>query len=323
MAQGKTGLGFNIVGGADQKTGVFVSRVLEGGLAAKDGRLQKGDVILEVNGFSFKDLSHEQSAAVLKATSGRVEMKVRYCPNELAQFERRIEESLKLTQAANKYAPGKPFTVRCLFDYDASGEKTPLPDFVGLSFKRGEVLYVTTTTDKDWWLAERESHSDQRGYIPSRSRIERKMKNRVKKVNFEEENEEGVFASKKQSGTRSSMRLMTRSLFQRKRNQAAAAAAASPGKGDSAAAEEEDRSVVSYEAVRKQRSDRAFARPVVILGPSKDLVCERLLTDAPHLFTTCVPHTTRPKRDDEDNGREYFFISREQMEEDIRNGMCV
>lgn len=47
------GLGFNIVGGLDQQyvqndTGIYVSKIKEGGAAALDGRLQEGDRILSV-----------------------------------------------------------------------------------------------------------------------------------------------------------------------------------------------------------------------------------------------------------------------------------
>ena len=47
------GLGFNVKGGIDQPIegdpGVFVAKINENGAAAKDGRLQKGDKIIEVS----------------------------------------------------------------------------------------------------------------------------------------------------------------------------------------------------------------------------------------------------------------------------------
>lgn len=48
-----TGLGFNIRGGTDnvhigRDSGIFVTTVKPNGAAAKDGRLQPGDKILEV-----------------------------------------------------------------------------------------------------------------------------------------------------------------------------------------------------------------------------------------------------------------------------------
>ena len=34
-----------------------------------------------------------------------------------------------------------------------------------LSFKKGDLLYILSTDDKDWWLAK--NSSDKRGFIPS------------------------------------------------------------------------------------------------------------------------------------------------------------
>ncbi len=53
LERGTTGLGFNIKGGRDQPhvprdSGIFVTKIRDDGAAAKDGSLQKGDKILEV-----------------------------------------------------------------------------------------------------------------------------------------------------------------------------------------------------------------------------------------------------------------------------------
>uniref|UniRef100_A0A3B3I4E4 palmitoyl-protein hydrolase n=1 Tax=Oryzias latipes TaxID=8090 RepID=A0A3B3I4E4_ORYLA len=55
LKRGPTGLGFNIVGGVDQRdamndSGIYVSKIKEDGAAALDGRLQEGDKILSING---------------------------------------------------------------------------------------------------------------------------------------------------------------------------------------------------------------------------------------------------------------------------------
>uniref|UniRef100_A0A7N8X984 Discs, large homolog 4b (Drosophila) n=1 Tax=Mastacembelus armatus TaxID=205130 RepID=A0A7N8X984_9TELE len=63
-----------------------------------------------------------------------------------------------------------------------------------------------------------------------------------------------------------------------------------------------------------------YARPVIILGPTKDRVNDDLLSEFPDKFGSCVPHTTRPRRDYEVDGRDYHFVSsREQMERDIQS----
>ncbi|XP_042338510.1 discs large homolog 1-like protein, partial [Plectropomus leopardus] len=63
-----------------------------------------------------------------------------------------------------------------------------------------------------------------------------------------------------------------------------------------------------------------YTRPVIILGPMKDRINDDLISEFPDKFGSCVPHTTRPKRDYEVDGRDYHFVvSREQMEKDIQD----
>ena len=74
--------------------------------------------------------------------------------------------------------------------------------------------------------------------------------------------------------------------------------------------------VLTYEAV--QEIDLEFTRPVIILGPLKDRINDDLMREFPERFGSCVPHTTRPQREHEVNGRDYHFVkSVEQMEKDI------
>ncbi|KFM69349.1 Disks large 1 tumor suppressor protein, partial [Stegodyphus mimosarum] len=83
-----------------------------------------------------------------------------------------------------------------------------------------------------------------------------------------------------------------------------------------------DEPILSYEAVTQDKI--SYARPVIILGPLKDRVNDDLISEYPDKFGSCVPHTTRPKRDYEVDGRDYHFVSsREQMERDIQNHMFI
>ncbi|CAO2643891.1 Disks large homolog 4, partial [Lemmus lemmus] len=76
-------------------------------------------------------------------------------------------------------------------------------------------------------------------------------------------------------------------------------------------------SVLSYETVTQMEVH--YARPIIILGPTKDRANDDLLSEFPDKFGSCVPHTTRPKREYEIDGRDYHFVSsREKMEKDIQ-----
>ncbi|KAA3677635.1 guanylate kinase [Paragonimus westermani] len=67
-------------------------------------------------------------------------------------------------------------------------------------------------------------------------------------------------------------------------------------------------------------------RPVVICGPSgcgKSTVIRSLLQRYPQSFYYSVSHTTRPRRPDEVNGRDYHFLSADKFEQLIIEGQFV
>ncbi|KAM6124791.1 disks large homolog 3 isoform X8 [Numenius arquata] len=80
--------------------------------------------------------------------------------------------------------------------------------------------------------------------------------------------------------------------------------------------------ILSYEPVTRQEIH--YARPVIILGPTKDRINDDLISEFPHKFGSCVPHTTRPRRENEVDGQDYHFVvSREQMEKDIQDNKFI
>ncbi|XP_066996671.1 uncharacterized protein bbg isoform X2 [Anabrus simplex] len=61
-------VGITLAGGADYETKeITVHKVLAGSLADRDGRIQKGDRILSINGRSMKNVTHKESLEILKA----------------------------------------------------------------------------------------------------------------------------------------------------------------------------------------------------------------------------------------------------------------
>jgi disks large protein 1 len=100
---------------------------------------------------------------------------------------------------------------------------------------------------------------------------------------------------------------------------------ASAGNGsnnDSERSSLKDENILSYEGVTQQEIN--YARPVIILGPLKDRVNDDLISEYPEWFGSCVPHTTRQRRDYEVDGRDYHFVSsREQMEKDIQYHLFI
>ncbi|XP_017281302.1 multiple PDZ domain protein [Kryptolebias marmoratus] len=75
ISKGNLGLGLSIVGGCDTLLGaVIIHEVNDGGAAQKDGRLQAGDQILEVNDIDLRQATHDEAIAVLRLTTQRVRL---------------------------------------------------------------------------------------------------------------------------------------------------------------------------------------------------------------------------------------------------------
>jgi guanylate kinase len=65
--------------------------------------------------------------------------------------------------------------------------------------------------------------------------------------------------------------------------------------------------------------------PVVISAPSgtgKTTVCWQLLSEMPELSLS-ISVTTRPLRKDEQDGRDYYFVSQEKFQEEVRTGRLL
>nr|DBA28120.1 TPA: hypothetical protein GDO54_008526 [Pyxicephalus adspersus] len=79
LERGPDGLGFSIVGGYGSPHGdlpIYVKTVFSKGAAAEDGRLNRGDQIIAVNGQSLEGVTHEEAVAILKRTKGTVTLTV-------------------------------------------------------------------------------------------------------------------------------------------------------------------------------------------------------------------------------------------------------
>ncbi|XP_071147682.1 segment polarity protein dishevelled homolog DVL-3-like isoform X6 [Mytilus galloprovincialis] len=61
-------LGISIVGQSNKggDGGIYVGSIMKGGAVAQDGRIEPGDMILEVNGISFENLSNDDAVRVLR-----------------------------------------------------------------------------------------------------------------------------------------------------------------------------------------------------------------------------------------------------------------
>ncbi|XP_057201853.1 syntaxin-binding protein 4 isoform X3 [Triplophysa rosa] len=87
----ENGLGIKVIGGVKELTGeeygVYVKRILPGGLASNDGNLQPGDQILEVNGESLIGVTSERAVDILRAASLTNHMRLLIARDEEARQE--------------------------------------------------------------------------------------------------------------------------------------------------------------------------------------------------------------------------------------------
>uniref|UniRef100_F7CD86 Disks large homolog 1 n=1 Tax=Callithrix jacchus TaxID=9483 RepID=F7CD86_CALJA len=279
LHRGSTGLGFNIVGGEDGE-GIFISFILAGGPADLSGELRKGDRIISVNSVDLRAASHEQAAAALKNAGQAVTIVAQYRPEEYSRFEAKIHDlreqmmnsSISSGSGSLRTSQKRSLYVRALFDYDKTKD-SGLPS-QGLNFKFGDILHVINASDDEWWQARQvtpDGESDEVGVIPSKRRVEKKERARLKTVKFN--------SKTRDKGLR----------------------------------------IFLFSGEIKYINIFNYTRPVIILGPMKDRINDDLISEFPDKFGSCVPHTTRPKRDYEVDGRDYHFVtSREQMEKDIQ-----
>ena len=291
LEKGPQGLGFNIIG-VESSEGIFVSYVLPNGVADVSSSLKVGDQILEVNGEDMQNAAHEDAANMLKSSGKVVSILVRYNPEEYSKFDQRLGSLQHPPSSPNSVGSGtlktnlkRSLYVRALFDYD----KTKDPDLPGpgLSFRHGDILHVINAADDEWWQARRvgvDGQDEGRGVIPSKKRVEKKERSRNRSVKFSSSSDEA-------------MRM----------------GSSSDNSVDA---------VYTYEPV--VQTWIAYMRPVIVLGPLKDRVNDDLIAEFPDRFGSCVPHTTRPKRENEIHGRDYFFVSsRAEMERDIQNHLFI
>uniref|UniRef100_A0A669D2M0 Discs large MAGUK scaffold protein 4 n=1 Tax=Oreochromis niloticus TaxID=8128 RepID=A0A669D2M0_ORENI len=289
VQRGSTGLGFNIVGGEDGE-GIFISFILAGGPADLSGELRKGDQILSVNGVDLRYATHEQAAAALKNAGQTVTIVAQYRPEEYSRFEAKIHDLREqmMNSSSGSLRNSRTFYIRALFDYDKQWDCGVLSQ--ALDFNFGEVFHVIDSADDEWWQARRvnqQGELEELGYIPSKHRS-------VNAAHTHTPTHRCVISA---SGLYSSFNSF---LFIQHE--------ITSGEGF----------VHSYELITQIEVD--YARPIIILGPTKDRVNDDLLSEFPDKFGSCVPHTTHPRRDYEVDGRDYHFVaSREQMERDIQS----
>ncbi|XP_030566969.1 disks large 1 tumor suppressor protein isoform X20 [Drosophila novamexicana] len=364
IQKGPQGLGFNIVGGEDGQgiyvSFILAGGPADLGSELKRGDqlLSVNNVNLTHATHEEAAQALKTSGGVVTLVAqyrpedyNRFEARIQELKQQAALSAGGSGTLLRTTQKRSLY-------VRALFDYDPNRDDG-LPSR-GLPFKHGDILHVTNASDDEWWQARRvlgDNEDEQIGIVPSKRRWERKMRARDRSVKFQGHaaannnlDKQSTLDRKKKNFTFSRKFPFMKSRDEKNEDGSDQEPFMLCYTQDDANAEggeiiyrvelpdmeqitliylenndadyPSEENVLSYEAV--QRLSISYTRPVIILGPLKDRINDDLISEYPDKFGSCVPHTTRPKREYEVDGRDYHFVSsREQMERDIQNHLFI
>ncbi|XP_058815108.1 MAGUK p55 subfamily member 7 isoform X3 [Topomyia yanbarensis] len=174
--------------------------------------------------------------------------------------------------------------VRAYFDYEPENDPYIPCKEAGLGFVKGDILHIVSQDDSYWWQARRECEKTTRaGLIPSRALQERRI------------------------------------LHERTQKE-------SNGETKTENDDFDRELIATYEEVAKLYPRPNVYRPIVLIGSpgvGRNELKRRLVARDPEKYKSPVPYTTRPVRPGEVAGREYLFVTREKMENDIASGKFI
>uniref|UniRef100_A0A1I8IH92 Peripheral plasma membrane protein CASK n=1 Tax=Macrostomum lignano TaxID=282301 RepID=A0A1I8IH92_9PLAT len=303
---------------------IIVARIMHGGMIHRQGTLHVGDEIREINGEPVLGQSVEALqrllrsadrelklaiAALQKSLRGMVTIKI--VPNlsvsrsshqlsMLKEKEARGSVTLKIVPSYRNHPMQCEIYVKAMFNYSPDEDDlNPCPQ-AGIRFRVGDILQVISKDDHNWWQA-REWNAPPgtpASLIPSPELQEwRTACSAIERAKKDTVNCTGLF-----------------SFARRGKHRSGAASKQAVG------ATLDQLEMVTYEEVVHLANFRR--KTLVLLGAHGGGQAAHQEYADPGLARQIrlpIPHTTRPPNKNEVNGRNYFFVSREEMMRDITN----
>ncbi|XP_009246795.3 ligand of Numb protein X 2 isoform X2 [Pongo abelii] len=99
-------LGMTVAGGRGSKSGelpIFVTSVPPHGCLARDGRIKRGDVLLNINGIDLTNLSHSEAVAMLKASAASPAVALKALEVQIVEEATQNAEEQPSTFSENEY----------------------------------------------------------------------------------------------------------------------------------------------------------------------------------------------------------------------------
>uniref|UniRef100_UPI00358EBB53 peripheral plasma membrane protein CASK isoform X3 n=1 Tax=Myxine glutinosa TaxID=7769 RepID=UPI00358EBB53 len=286
----------------------IVARIMHGGMIHRQGTLHIGDEIREINSISVMNQSVEQLQKMLREMRGSITFKI--VPSYQSQPSSCESEppSLRMLTTNGHYTRsnsvmggvptrhlhGRQIFVRALFDYDPQRDDLIPCKEAGVRFRTGAILQVISKDDHNWWQGRLEQvQNGTAGLIPSPELQEWRVACLAMERAKQEQQASCTWFGKKKKQYKDKYLAKHNAVF-------------------------DQLDLVTYEEVVKLP---AFKRKTLVLlgahGVGRRHIKNTLIAKHPGSFAYPIPHTTRPPRKDEEEGKSYHFVSHDQMMTDI------
>ncbi|XP_042149901.1 peripheral plasma membrane protein CASK isoform X3 [Ixodes scapularis] len=202
--------------------------------------------------------------------------------------------TFKIIPSYRSAPPPCEIYVRAQFDYNPLDDDLIPCAQAGIAFQIGDILQVISKDDHNWWQAKKETADGTAGLIPSPELQEWRSACIAMEHSKNDQVNCSIFGRKKKH-FKDKYLAKHNSMF-------------------------DQLDVVTYEEVVKLPS---FHRKTLVLlgahGVGRRHIKNTLISSYPNKYAYPIPHTTRLPRKGEENGRNYFFVSHEEMMADIES----
>ncbi|KAM3836829.1 peripheral plasma membrane protein CASK isoform 2-T2 [Vipera latastei] len=277
----------------------IVARIMHGGMIHRQGTLHVGDEIREINGISVANQTVEQLQKMLREMRGSITFKIVPSYRTQSSSCERDSPSTSRQSPANGHSSinnSISIYVRAQFEYDpAKDDLIPCKE-AGIRFRVGDIIQIISKDDHNWWQGKLEnSKNGTAGLIPSPELQEWRVACIAMEKTKQEQQASCTWFGKKKKQYKDKYLAKHNAVF-------------------------DQLDLVTYEEVVKLP---AFKRKTLVLlgahGVGRRHIKNTLITKHPDRFAYPIPHTTRPPKKDEENGKNYYFVSHDQMMQDISN----
>ncbi|XP_018364072.1 PREDICTED: peripheral plasma membrane protein CASK isoform X7 [Trachymyrmex cornetzi] len=208
--------------------------------------------------------------------------------------EARGSVTFKIVPSYRSAPPPCEIFVRAQFDYDPLEDELIPCAQAGIAFRTGDILQIISKDDHHWWQARKDNAAGSAGLIPSPELQEWRIACMSMEKNKQEQVNCSIFGRKKKQ---------YKDKYLAKHN-----------------AVFDQLDLVTYEEVVKLPYPAFQRRTLVLLGAhgvGRRHIKNTIISKHPDKYAYPIPHTTRPPRSDEENGRNYYFVSHDEMMADI------